>query len=191
MRNQKGQFMPIQTNPEIEKVQEEIISLKKRLTEMKQALEPKIVENYTFNNWDGGETKLSEMFGSHDLLVVIHNMGQKCKYCTMWANGFEGLYKHFNDKAGFVLINPDSVDKQKEFNKTTGWTFPIYSSEQNSFNKDTGFADGENNPWPGVSTFRKLSDGTIELIGQASFGPGDDFCPTWPIYDLLPGTFEY
>ena len=75
--------------------------------------------------------------------------------------------------------------------KKPDWTFPIYSTDGSSFSADMGFADENNSPWPGVSTFQKLPDGSIELIGQASFGPGDDFCSTWPLYDLLPESYVY
>ena len=111
--------MPIQTNPEIEKLQKEIEDKKKELTNLKKSLPNKPIQDYMFKNWDGGETKLSEMFGQHKYLVLIHNMGQQCKYCTMWANGFEGIYKHFEDKSGFVLVNHDSIEKQKKFNEKT------------------------------------------------------------------------
>ena len=26
----------------------------------------------------------------------------------------------------------------------------------------------------------------VNMIGVAPFGPGDDFCPVWPMLDLLP-----
>ena len=131
------------------------------------------------------------MFGSHKYLVVIHNMGKSCSFCTMWANGFEGIYKHFSDKAGFVMVNHDSIDTQIEFAKKQGWTYPIYNAKDNNFNKDLGFIADKGSLWPGVSTLRKNDDNSIELLAQESFGPGDEFCSVWHFYDLLPEKFSY
>lgn len=183
--------MPIMTNPEIEAMTELVMQHNKKLAELKKSLPPIPVKNYEFKNWDGGTTSLADMFGKHKQLVLIHNMGKQCKYCTMWANGFEGIYHHFEDKAAFVLVNHDSIAVQKEFAKERGWTFPIYSAEDNSFSKDLGFAGENNSPEPGVSTFSKNDDGSVELLAQANFGPGDNYCVTWHLYDLLPGSYTY
>ena len=39
---------------------------------------------------------------------------------------------------------------------------------------------------PGISTFRKDDPGLIYLHAQSPFGPGDDYCVTWSLFDLLP-----
>ena len=41
-----------------------------------------------------GETTLLDLFGDRDTLLAIHNMGQGCRYCTLWADGFNGLLPH-------------------------------------------------------------------------------------------------
>ena len=38
---------------------------------------------------------------------------------------------------------------------------------------------------PGVSTFRKNADGTIDRIAKDFFGPGDLYCGVWHLFDLL------
>ena len=183
--------MPIMTNDKIQSVSKQIAEGKKELTELKTALEPKKIDDYKFINQENNTTNLSEMFGKHKYLVVIHNMGEACSFCTMWANGFEGIYKHFDDKAGFVMVNHDSIEKQNKFAKKQGWTYPIYNASENSFNKDLGFIANNCGLWPGVSTFRKNSDNSIDLLAQEEFGPGDEFCSVWHIYDLFPENFSY
>ncbi|MBI3075561.1 MAG: hypothetical protein HYY85_01025 [Deltaproteobacteria bacterium] len=42
-------------------------------------------------------------------------------------------------------------------------------------------------PLPGVSTFHKVKNGTIVRVANARFGPGDEFCSVWHLFDLLPG----
>lgn len=183
--------MPIMMTAEIEALEKELTEKQQQLADLKKQLARKKIQNYSFDNWEVGKSSLSDFFGEHKYLVLIHNMGQKCKYCTMWANGFEGIYQHFADKAGFVLINHDNIEQQQKFAQKQGWTFPIYSAGDSSFSRDLGFADEQNNPWPGVSTFVKNEDGSIELLAQSSFGPGDLFCNVWHFYDLLPEKYDY
>lgn len=183
--------MPIMITPEIEALEKELLEKQQQLADLKKEMPRQPVENYPFDNWSGTKSTLADFFGDHKYLVLIHNMGQKCKYCTMWANGFEGIYHHFSDKAGFVLVNHDDIETQKKFAQKQGWSFPIYSAGASSFSRDLGFADENNNPWPGVSTFVKNDDGKIELLAQSSFGPGDLFCSVWHFYNLLPEKYDY
>ena len=182
--------MPLLTTPEIESLEQELLEKKKQLAELKSNLNPIKVENYVFKNHENKNVTMSELFGEHNYLVAIHNMGQGCKYCTMWANGFEGIYHHFADKAGFVLINHDTIEKQKAFAEKQGWTFPIYNASDTTFTDDMNFRI-DKSLWPGVSTFRKNDDGSIELLAQSLFGPGDDFCSVWHFYDMLPEKYDY
>jgi hypothetical protein len=38
-----------------------------------------------------------------------------------------------------------------------------------------------------VSALRRAVDGSLVPTGRAEFGPGDDFCAVWPLFDLLEG----
>lgn len=182
--------MPILTSPKIEQLEKDVQEHNKKIIELKSALQEIEVQNYPFVKSEGTTENLSDLFQGHSYLVLIHNMGQGCKYCTMWANGFEGIYRHFDDKAGFVLVNHDSSEKQIAFAKQQGWTFPIYSASQTTFTTDMGFKD-DKTLWPGVSVFRKSDDGKIFLISQSVFGPGDNFCSVWHFYDMMPEEFSY
>jgi hypothetical protein len=62
----------------------------------------------------------------------------------------------------------------------------MVSMGSSTFNHDMGFEpEVGKGVWPGVSSFHKREDGTIERISSAQFGPGDLFCPVWPLLDLL------
>ena len=50
------------------------------------------VEDVVFES-EVGPVRLSELFGEHDDLVIIHNMGASCRYCTLWADGFSGYLR--------------------------------------------------------------------------------------------------
>lgn len=176
---------------QVAQLQMEIEERRTELLEILKREQTRIVEDYTFADHDDKQVKLSSLFGDKTDLIVIHNMGTRCPYCTMWADGFSGLYEHLADRTAFVLVSNDDVEAQKAFKKTRGWRFPMVSCKDTSFFDDLGFLHDEiERPEfgrfsPGISSFRKLPDGKIERIASRSFGPGDDYCVVWPIFDLL------
>jgi predicted dithiol-disulfide oxidoreductase (DUF899 family) len=148
------------------------------------------VKDYTLKDRNGNEVKLSEMFGDNKNLILIHNMGKSCSYCTMWADGFKDTYKEIAKKAPFVLVSPDTPEVHKEFAETRGWDYPTYSAAGTDFIFDMGYdfiKDGKHNYWPGVSVFEKDDEGKIRRVAKDFFGPGDFYCNIWHFLDLLPG----
>jgi predicted dithiol-disulfide oxidoreductase (DUF899 family) len=111
-------------------------------------------------------------------------MGRGCSYCTLWADGFNGIIRHLENRAAFVVISPDKPEIQRDFAQSRGWTFRMLSGAGSKFAADMGFAE-DAAVMPGVSTFRRESGGKIVRVGKASFGPGDLFCSAWHIFDLL------
>lgn len=118
--------------------------------------------------------------------MVVHNMGKSCPYCTLWADGFNGVVDHLGNRAPFVVVSPDDPKTQADFRKSRGWKFEMLSAAQSDFTRDMGFAAEDGSPWPGVSTFRKDADGKIYRTAKTWFGPGDDFCAVWHLLELLP-----
>jgi predicted dithiol-disulfide oxidoreductase (DUF899 family) len=104
----------------------------------------------------------------------------------MWADGFTGLVPHLSNRAAFVVCSPDAPEVQKKFAEKRGWNFRMVQGSDD-FISAMGYMKGPGDYWPGVSTFKRDSDGKIYRIAHASFGPNDDFCPTWPLLDMLDG----
>ena len=169
----------------IKALTKEIAGLRSELAKAREAAEPQEVKDYTFKRSTGGEVKLSELFDDKDHLILIHNMGAGCPYCTLWADGFNGVFDHLNNRAAFALSSPDEPAKQKKFAESRGWRFPVVSHAGTSFAKDMGYAH-DNSFAPGVSAFAR-KNGKIYRVTDEAFGPGDDFCIVWPFFDLLPG----
>ena len=180
----------IMTSDETAELEKQIFELHKKLATKRKELTPKDVTDYEFQKNNGSAVKLSDLFGDNEHLILIHNMGSSCSYCTMWADGINGIYRHLETKAAFVFNSPDSPAHQAEFAEKNGWKFNIVSSEKNSFNKDLGFESPDGKPQPGVSTFSKDADRKIKLIAQSYFGPGDPFCSIWHFFDMLPIEIE-
>ncbi|MBC8063334.1 MAG: DUF899 family protein, partial [Chlorobia bacterium] len=118
-------------------------------------------------------------------LVVVHNMGRGCNYCSLWADGFTGFTKHIQTRAGFVLVSADTADRVQETAERRSWNFPLASNGESGFAKDMGYTDEKGDPWPGIAAFTR-EDGKIYRRGHASLGPGDEFCSLWGIWDLFP-----
>ncbi|MEO1008664.1 MAG: DUF899 family protein [Planctomycetota bacterium] len=144
-----------------------------------------VPRDYAFGTGEG-EVTLSELFGGHDDLLVIHNMGRSCSYCSLWADGLASLHPKITERASIALSSPDAPDVQAEVAQRRGWPYRMVSVAGNTFAEDMGFKS-ERGYLPGVSAFHKNEDGSITRSGSAYFGPGDDFCAIWPLFDLLEG----
>ncbi|MFO1039869.1 MAG: DUF899 family protein [Geminicoccaceae bacterium] len=162
----------------------QIEQLRERMRTLRSEIEPQPVEDYSFKTTDA-EVKLSDLFGPKNELFVVHNMGRSCPYCTLWADGFNGVYQHLADRAAFVVATPDTPDVQAEFADSRGWRFPMVSHAGTSFAADMGYKRENGGLMPGVSAFRKEGD-RVMRVADAGFGPGDDFCAVWHFFDLLP-----
>ena len=142
------------------------------------------VKDFELYTTGGKKVHLSDLFGKHDELIVIQNMGKSCPYCTLWADGFNGWTDHLENRAGFALVSSDKPGDLKKFAKSRGWKYKTFSSAGSDFKKYLGFEDAKGNPSPGVSTFYR-EKGKIYNIANDSFGPGDPYCGFWPLVDLL------
>ncbi len=145
------------------------------------------VEDYTLTGSNGSKVRLSDLFEKKDNLILVHNMGRSCPYCTMWADGFNGVLDHMEDRAAFAVCSPDASSAQRKFASGRGWKFKMVSSKGSSFSKDMGFENKDGGAEPGVSVFHKNTDGRIFRVSKDEFGPGDEYCIVWHFFDLLPG----
>jgi len=173
-----------ETAQKIAGMRKEIAKLRKEMKAARASAEPVEFADCTLERAEGGHVKLSELFGAKDNLIVIHNMGTGCSYCTLWADGFNGVYGHLADKAAFVVSTPDAPETQQKFADSRGWRFPMVSTKGTSFAKDCGYEEG-GGAMPGISIFTR-KDGKIMRVADEPFSPGDDFCIVWPIFELLP-----
>jgi len=169
----------------ITELQQQIVELKDRIREMRREAAPQPIDkNYTFVAPEGA-VSLADLFGEQENLLVIHNMGGGCNYCTMWADGFSGYLRHLERRAAFVLVSPDSTEQQRKIAEARGWTFRMVQDAEKTFTADMGFWAEQDGYWPGVSAFHRQPDGTIVRTGVDFFGPRDEYCLAWPMFDLL------
>lgn len=170
---------------DVTRLEEEIARLKAALANLRRAAPRSIVPDCTFHRPDASPVRLSELFAGKPDLLVIHNMGHACPYCTVAADGFNGLADHLQSRTGFVLVSPDPPDALARFARARGWRFPVASAAGSSFTRDVGFEPEPGKCWPGASGFHRDADGTMTRVASAVFGPGDSFCGLWHLFDLL------
>ncbi len=176
--------MKYQTGSEVmEGYRHEITEIRKKMRKAQGEIEPQEVSDYTFST-PAGSVKLSELFGKHTDLMVIHNMGRSCPACTLWADGYNGIHAHVTSRTAFVVTSPDAPDVQQAFAASRGWKFPMVSHQGTSFAADMGYAIDKR--WrPGISVFQRRGNAIVRM-SDAHLGPGDDFCTLYHLFDLLP-----
>ena len=159
-----------------------------RLKDMRRRVPSEPVQDYELRGPDG-VIRLSETFGDKSDLILIHNMGSGCPYCTMWADGFNGVIHHLEDRSAFVVVSPDSVETEQQLRQKRGWRFRMFSAAGSTLFKDMGFESEDehfgSNAMPGVSVFHKAADGSITRVASDFLGPGDSYCSVWHLFDLL------
>ncbi len=161
----------------------EIVALRQQLREAQKSLPPEVVEDYQFQGPEGA-ISLAALFGDKETLFVVHNMGQSCAYCTLWADGLNGVLGHLEDRAAFVISSPDGPEAQAAFKASRGWNFTMVSHQGTGFAEAMGYG-GENGWLPGVSVFKQQNGGVVR-VSNTPFGPGDDYCAVWNLFDLIP-----
>lgn len=177
----------LQIDNEIDRLLAEIEATKLRLVEARKKRPKEPVEDYVLKDGDSRDVRLSELFGAKDDLIVVHNMGANCIYCTVWADGITGLLPHLSDRAALVVCSPDAPEVQRRFAAKRGWNFTMVSSIESPFPQEMGFwGEGPDaGPWPGVSTFHREPDGSIHRIAKIFLGSADGQSAMWPVLELL------
>jgi predicted dithiol-disulfide oxidoreductase (DUF899 family) len=175
--------MPNDTTDRLAAHRRRIAELRQEMRAIRAAAIPEAVRDYAFAT-PKGPVRLSELFSTSRDLILIHNMGVSCPNCTLWADGYNGIYHHLVARAAFVISSPDPPEVQRAFAAARGWRFPMVSHQGTTFAADMGFRS-EHGWRPGISVFRK--DGVrILRVTDTPCDIGDDFCALWHLFDLLP-----
>ncbi len=165
----------------IQELEAQLYELTNKLNKLKQAAPLTEVPNYTFKT-QHGETTLLDMFGDHDKLMVIHNMGQGCRFCTLWADGFNGFLPHLESAMSVVLVSKDDPELQRRFANSRGWRFRLASHGGEGYIKEQSVMGDAGNA-PGAVVYERHAD-KIMRKNSAEFGPGDLYCSAWNLMGL-------
>ena len=174
--------------PELKPLIENFFEARKQLVAALRST-PITIDPSAYHLSEGGSTaSFVDLFGDRNDLIVIHNMGKSCVYCTLWADGLNGMLPHIESGTSIVLMNSDQPEVQREFAESRGWNFRIIRDDDGVFTKTMGFATETEKGislMPGFSTFHRHEDGTITRVAYDFFGPGDTYMPIFPMFELL------
>ncbi|MGI9488142.1 MAG: DUF899 family protein [Geminicoccaceae bacterium] len=166
---------------EAEELEREIMEKAQRLAVLRRA-EPDVeVEDYAFQTPDG-EVRLSGLFGGCGRLLMIHNMGQGCRYCTLWADGINGVLQHLEDAMAVALVSKDPPEIQRRIALDRGWKFRMASHGGSNYMAEQ-CAMGDHSNYPGAAVYQRKDD-KIMRCSRTSFGPGDLYSPMWHFLGL-------
>ena len=171
-------------NKKAVKLEKQIAALKKKLGREYKKAKPVQIDDYEVIA-GGVKKRLSELFGEHSEMLLIHNMGLDCAYCTLWADGFNGFAAYYKKRCALVLENDESPAALTQFASKRGWKFPVVSSEGSSLKVDLGFKVKDSYA-PGISSLKKDKKGRIFQVNATILGPGDNFCSIFDLLSLLP-----
>jgi predicted dithiol-disulfide oxidoreductase (DUF899 family) len=176
-----------QSSAAVQQLENEIAAKKAELAQLIAKQAPQLIQHYTFLDHQGKDCSLLELFGEKEELILVFYMGYQCKYCTLWADGYNGLYDHLSDRTAFAVVSHETPAFQTALREERGWKFPMYSRQHNQFAQDLGFTDPKDNdrPLPGMATFIQ-KDGQVYLHHRSYFGPGDNYCVHWDFLNRLP-----
>ncbi len=169
------------TSSEIVSLEQQIHELMARLNELRKIAPRTPVPSYDFSTYEG-QTTLLDLFGDKDKLLAIHNMGQGCRYCTLWADGFNGILDHLESAFSVVLVSKDPPETQRRFASSRGWRFRLASHGGGDYIREQTVMEGSDN-MPGAVVYERDAE-QIYRKSKCAFGPGDIYCSMWSLLGL-------
>lgn len=160
----------------------------------------KVPQDYHFDSPDG-PVRLSDLFSSHDTLIVYCMMygpqrNNGCPMCSAQLDAWDGEARHIEKRVALAVVARSPIHRILDYAKTRDWTgLKFYSDPSGDFWADyNGERDAD---WPGYLVFTREGDGTIRLFYAAEGGgqiadPGQDphnapdMNPLWVLLDTTP-----
>ena len=165
----------------ITELEQQIYTLTSELQQLQKAQSGEAVPNYEFDTVDGKVTLL-ELFGQHDKLLMIHNMGQGCRYCTLWGDGINGFVPHLESVMSVAMVSKDAPELQRTFANSRQWRMRMASHGGGKYMAEQVATDNGSN-YPGAATYERRGNSIVKL-NSTSFGPGDQYCSMWNFLGL-------
>lgn len=165
------------TEPTAQELEYKIYELSKQLNELRKSTPGTEVPDYTFENSEGS-INLSTLFGRNEKLLVIHNMGQACRYCTLWGDGINAFLPHLESAMSVVMVSKDTPDQQRVFANSRGWRMRMASHAGGDYMREHVAVEGMGSNEPGAACYQKHGDKILKT-NTSIFGPNDLYCPMW------------
>lgn len=185
------------------------VDLQRRIdavSEQRRALPdgPVIDQDFRFNDVNGGEVGLADLFGDHDTLVTYFWMygpqrARPCPMCTNLLGPLDANAKDIEQRVALVVLGRSSVERQLAFAAERGWhALKFAQTVGDDYALAFGGLDPENgDEWASFVVFKKDQKGVVRLFWKAGMTAemadsgkdprgGPDFAILWPVLDLTP-----
>lgn len=134
-------------------------------------------------------TKLRDLFGDHDELIVYHLMfhpddDEACPMCSLWVDGLHGVSHHIVRHASFAVIGKAPLPKLRAWARR----------RESTFNADMNVEGSKGGQMATASVFVRDGDQVRhsvsshpDIVGSSTRNRGMDLLsPIWGAFDLLP-----
>ena len=172
-----------------------------RVAEMRRSLPPGggVPADFVFEGANG-PTRLSQLFGDKDTLVVYSMMfgpqrERPCPMCTAMVGSWDAAARNALQQVAMAVTARSPLPRIRDFQMERGWSFlPVFSDPSGDYTRTYVSADDGDMPALNVFTRR---DGAIRHFWSAEMNfdmadPGQDPRghldpdPLWHILDLTP-----
>ncbi len=158
-----------------------------------------VPEDYAFDG-PTGPTRLSQLFGDKDTLVVYSMMfgpqrERACPMCTAMLTSWNGAARNLRERVALAVTARSPIERLLDYKQERGWqNLPLYSDTKGDYTR--AYVSAEDADVPAITVFTR-SDGTIRHFWSAEMSgemadPGQDprgapdVDPLWTILDLTP-----
>ena len=164
---------------------------------------PIITKNYRFEDANGSERGLTDLFGAHDTLVTYFWMygperERPCPMCTNLLGPLEANARDITQRVALAVLGRSPVDRQLAFALERGWeALSFYQTVGDEYALDFGALDLKSGwEYPVLAVFQKKDD-EIRLFWRAEMTKamseqgkdprgGPDLATLWKILDFTP-----
>ena len=166
---------------QIRTLEQEALVIANRLELLRRENTPTPVKNYALETLTG-PTDLLTLFGNKEKLLMIHNMGHACRWCTSWADGINAALPHLENSFAVVLVSKNDPLTQRQFALSRGWNFRMASHGGGEYTQEQSVTSGEPD-MPGIVCYER-KNAQIFRKNASEFGPGDFFNPLFHVVTL-------
>ncbi|WP_439567795.1 DUF899 family protein [Sphingopyxis sp.] len=176
-----------------------------RVAEQRRALPPGplIARDYRFQDADGAELSLDELFGPHDTLVSYFWMygperERPCPMCTNWLGAVNGNAADIKQRVALKIFGRSPAERQQAFAQERGWrALDFVQTVGDDYARDLGLLRADGSEDPALVVYKRGRDG-VRLFWKSEMtaamaDPGQDprgapdIASLWNILDLTPG----
>jgi predicted dithiol-disulfide oxidoreductase (DUF899 family) len=192
------------TRDELQQAEVALRDQRERVAELRRRLpSDHVVDDQVFREVRDGqlaEVRLSELFEAGDQpLILMHFMYGKsqtspCPMCTSWADGYDGILPHLEQKARFAVFIAGDPGSFGAYARSRGWSnLRVVSAGDSDLKRRLGFETEDGAQHPGLSVFTRNDAGKIvhfysqsAYLGEDGFRGMDLLNPLWHFLDATP-----